>query len=163
MLLKSIIAIFTLMLIAMFAMGWWSHKTTTTASGLKNGQLTKCPDTPNCVNSEAFAATAIKNTTQDEAKIAAVSLPDKPLDELKLDIIHTLDRMGADNLQWQDAYLATTFTTRIFRFVDDFELRIDQASGELHIRSASRVGKSDFSANRKRTDTFREQLKQAGW
>ncbi len=158
MLLKSIIAVITVLLVAMFAMGWWSHKGAGTAIGLQNGQLSKCPDTPNCVNSEVY-----KPATRDEAKIAAISLPDKPLETLKLDIIHTLDRMGASNLQWHDDYLATTFSSRIFRFVDDFELRIHQTTRELHIRSASRIGKSDFSANRKRTDAFRHQLKQAGW
>ncbi|WP_315983685.1 DUF1499 domain-containing protein [Aliamphritea spongicola] len=71
--------------------------------------------------------------------------------------------MGADSPGWQGSYLATRFTSRIFRFVDDFELRINESAGVLHIRSASRVGRSDFSVNRKRYDAFREHLKKAGW
>lgn len=156
MLLKSVIALLIILLVAMFAMGWWSHKGS--APGLQNGQLAKCPDTPNCVNSETY-----NPATRPAAKAEPVPLADKPLDELQLDIIKTLEQMGADSAEWQGSYLATRFTSRIFRFVDDFELRIDESAGLLHIRSASRVGKSDFSANRKRYEAFRENLKQAGW
>jgi uncharacterized protein (DUF1499 family) len=34
--------------------------------------------------------------------------------------------------------------------VDDVELRLDADQGLIHIRSASRVGRSDFGVNRKR-------------
>ncbi|PZO25782.1 MAG: DUF1499 domain-containing protein, partial [Betaproteobacteria bacterium] len=42
-----------------------------------------------------------------------------------------------------------------FGFVDDVEFRIDQGSGLLHVRSASRVGYSDLDANRKRVEQIR--------
>ncbi|WP_271274499.1 DUF1499 domain-containing protein [Aliamphritea hakodatensis] len=156
MLLKSVIFLVAALLITMFVKGWWSHKGS--APGLHNGQLAECPDTPNCINSESYSP-----ETRADAKVDPVPLPDKPLSELQLDIINTLDRMGAGNPEWQGHYLATRFTSLIFRFVDDFELRIDESEGLLHIRSASRVGKSDFSVNRKRYDAFRAHLTEAGW
>ncbi|MBN3561131.1 hypothetical protein [Aliamphritea spongicola] len=87
MLLKSVIFIVILLLITMFVKGWWSHKGS--APGLQNGQLAQCPDKPNCVNSESYSP-----ATRPEAKVDPVPLPDKPLDELQLDIVKTLDRMG---------------------------------------------------------------------
>ena len=52
-------------------------------------------------------------------------------------------------------YLAATFTSSLFRFVDDLELRIDTGQKTIHLRSASRVGHGDGGVNRKRV----EQLK----
>lgn len=46
--------------------------------------------------------------------------------------------------------MAAIFTSKFFGFVDDLECRIDQANHTIHLRSASRVGHSDFGANRKR-------------
>ena len=51
--------------------------------------------------------------------------------------------------------LVATFTSRLFRFVDDFALRVDGSAGLLHIRSASRVGYGDFGVNRRRVERFR--------
>jgi uncharacterized protein (DUF1499 family) len=48
------------------------------------------------------------------------------------------------------------FTTRLFRFKDDVEFYIDADEGQVHFRSASRVGYSDMGANRKRYQAFKE-------
>ena len=53
-------------------------------------------------------------------------------------------------------------TSLIFRFVDDVNVILDKQSGFIHIRSASRMGHSDFGVNRKRLETLRKQLKTAG-
>lgn len=52
--------------------------------------------------------------------------------------------------------IEATATTRILRFKDDVVIRIRKAgsSARLDIRSASRVGSSDFGANAKRIRTF---------
>lgn len=51
--------------------------------------------------------------------------------------------------------------TKIFRFVDDLEIAFDDAASAIHVRSASRVGKSDLGANRKRVETLRELFERA--
>jgi uncharacterized protein (DUF1499 family) len=55
--------------------------------------------------------------------------------------------------------------TRIFRWVDDVELEQDAERGVIEIRSASRVGHSDFGTNRRRLEALRrlyeEELGQA--
>ena len=47
--------------------------------------------------------------------------------------------------------------SKIFKFVDDVEIRHDKAN-IWHIRSASRVGYSDRGVNRKRVEAIRAQL-----
>ncbi|MDX8387889.1 MAG: DUF1499 domain-containing protein, partial [Ghiorsea sp.] len=58
----------------------------------------------------------------------------------------------------QSNYIHATFSTSIFRYVDDVELRFDANTGVTHIRSASRMGRSDFGANRKRIEAIQEAL-----
>jgi uncharacterized protein (DUF1499 family) len=58
----------------------------------------------------------------------------------------------------EDDYLAAMFETTLFRFVDDVELRLDAEAGVIHIRSASRVGRSDLGANRKRVAVLRSRF-----
>jgi uncharacterized protein (DUF1499 family) len=49
-----------------------------------------------------------------------------------------------------------TFASALFGFVDDLEIRIDAEVGSIHLRSASRVGKSDLGANRKRVEIIQK-------
>ena len=44
------------------------------------------------------------------------------------------------------------------RFVDDVEFWADPASGVVHVRSASRVGRKDFGVNRARIEAIRGRL-----
>ncbi|MFK7778444.1 MAG: DUF1499 domain-containing protein, partial [Gimesia sp.] len=47
------------------------------------------------------------------------------------------------------------FRSLCFRFVDDVEFLIDSGQNMIQVRSASRVGHSDFGANRKRIESIR--------
>lgn len=55
-----------------------------------------------------------------------------------------------------DSYIAVTFTSSFFGFVDDLEIRIDQSHDAIHVRSASRVGYSDRGVNKKRVELLKE-------
>ena len=57
-------------------------------------------------------------------------------------------------------YLAATFETPFFRFVDDMEFRMVPEKKRIQIRSASRVGYSDMGTNRKRVERFRKVFNQ---
>ncbi len=61
---------------------------------------------------------------------------------------------GVAVVQTQDGYLRAEASTRWLRFVDDVELLRDDASGLIHIRSASRLGRRDFWVNRQRVDSW---------
>jgi uncharacterized protein (DUF1499 family) len=54
-----------------------------------------------------------------------------------------------------DAYLYVEFTSALFRFVDDVEFFADGNAKLIHVRSASRLGKSDLGVNRKRIEAIR--------
>ena len=56
-------------------------------------------------------------------------------------------------------YFASTFSSGIFGFVDDFEIRIDPVKKIIHIRSASRVGHGDMGVNKKRIELLKQLYK----
>jgi uncharacterized protein (DUF1499 family) len=58
-----------------------------------------------------------------------------------------------------DRGLRVEFTSRVFRFVDDVDLRIDAAARVIHVRSASRVGRYDFGVNRRRVEALRSRFR----
>ena len=62
---------------------------------------------------------------------------------------------GGQVLQQTPDYLHATFESTFFRFVDDFEARLDPETGSIHVRSASRVGQNDRGVNRERVDKLR--------
>ena len=55
----------------------------------------------------------------------------------------------------QGTYLHAEIRSLLFRFVDDVEFSLDSNAGLIHVRSASRVGYSDFGVNRKRVERIR--------
>ena len=67
----------------------------------------------------------------------------------------TISEMGGKIVREDDCYLWATFSTRLFRFIDDLELRLDEERGVIHVRSGSRVGYSDMGANRRRVEDLR--------
>jgi uncharacterized protein (DUF1499 family) len=121
--------------------------------GINNGQLMQCPETPNCVNSQAldekhFIQPIHFIGTQQEART------------LLLEILKAWKRVKITVTQ--ENYIRAEFTSTVFRFVDDVEFYFPVTQTKeiiIHIRSASRVGHSDFGANRKRIEQIRTKLK----
>ena len=50
-------------------------------------------------------------------------------------------------------------TSLVLHFVDDIDAILDVDAGLIHIRSASRMGHSDFGVNRKRIESLRLKLR----
>ena len=65
---------------------------------------------------------------------------------------------GASVVESKPGYLYVRFTTRWLKFVDDTEFWADPAAGVVQVRSASRLGKKDFGANRARIEAIRASL-----
>jgi uncharacterized protein (DUF1499 family) len=63
---------------------------------------------------------------------------------------------GARIVENSPEYLAVQFETRWLRFVDDAEFLLDPTAKVIHVRSASRLGRKDFGANRKRIEAIRQ-------
>jgi uncharacterized protein (DUF1499 family) len=144
-LLIIIASISLLVIIALFIFGYMSHSGE--AHGLVEGRLTPCPDKPNCVSSELVSdAKHYIEPLVYSADEATSILP-----RLKTIIYE----MGGSIQIEETNYLAATFTSSVFRFVDDLELRIDTGQKTIHLRSASRVGHGDGGANRKRVELLK--------
>ncbi len=118
--------------------------------GLQEGLLRACPDSPNCVCSEYHTQAS------PEHAIAALNADDDSWQVLREIIVH----LGGKIEQDDGEYLHATFSSALFHFVDDVELRRDVSHGLIHIRSASRAGRSDFGVNRKRVEQIMHGVKQ---
>ena len=114
--------------------------------GMETGQLKPCPGTPNCVCSEyENGAWYIQPFDFDEPPMNAWS-------KLKSAVTSS----GGQIQEATENYMWCTFKTRLFRFTDDVEFRLDANARRIEVRSASRVGKGDFGANRKRIEKLRK-------
>lgn len=118
------------------------------ANGLVDNKLSPCPASPNCVNSE-FSDDA-------EHFIAPYRLGGKVANWDQ--ITEAIESIGGRVTGQEGDYLSATFTSSLFGFVDDVELRYIRSDRVLHFRSASRVGYSDLGANRKRINALKERL-----
>jgi uncharacterized protein (DUF1499 family) len=58
-------------------------------------------------------------------------------------------------------YLYVEFTSKLMGYVDDTEFYLDEKAGVIQVRSASRLGRSDFGVNRQRIESIRARLAQA--
>jgi uncharacterized protein (DUF1499 family) len=118
------------------------------APGLSDGSLTPCPDTPNCVCSECEQGAAFVLPLPCEGD------PDASWMQVQLALLD----LGGEIVLVENGYLAATFQSPLLRFVDDVELRQDRLTGVIHIRSASRVGRSDLGKNRERVEAIRSRF-----
>ena len=120
--------------------------------GLQNGRLPGCPDSPNCVSTEA---------ADEPHRIEPLTFSgsaDEAMDRLK-QAVAQMPRTGI--VSEDDRYLHVEFTTMISRYVDDVEFLIDAESGEIRMRSASRTGYSDLGTNRRRLSALRTAFESA--
>jgi len=122
-----------------------SCSSTPPAGKLTEGHLRPCPDRPNCVSSE--------NTTG--APVTPISFKSSPQEAWQI-MQTVIEERGGKINDRRPTYLWATFTSRLFRFVDDVELRLEPEEKIMHIRSGSRVGYADFGVNRKRVEAIRE-------
>lgn len=110
--------------------------------GVRDGRLAPCKRSPNCVSSQA-------DPSDREHYIAPIAFAGsmqqlrKAIEALALATI----------IEEKGNYLYAEFRTPILRFVDDVEFYLDQ--GLIQVRSASRLGRRDFRANRNRVEQLR--------
>jgi len=145
----TVLGLSLLLLIVLINVGMslWSRRVTPEL-GLLSEQLRLCPETPNCVCSEEIGSSA-------EHAIEPFAVPASeaaPLDRLA----RIVSDQGGTLESRTDNYLYATFRTPLFRYIDDVECRWDRQARVIHIRSASRVGRSDMGANRSRVESLRE-------
>lgn len=115
--------------------------------GVTDGRLKPCPDTPNCVNSQS-----------DTPQHAIPPIPFQgPAAEAGEKIRSALLQQPRTQIVSDDGdYIHAESRSALFRFVDDVEIYIDAEQQVIHIRSASRVGRSDLGVNRQRVESIRK-------
>lgn len=114
-------------------------------SGLKG-----CPKSPNCVSSAA------EDRRHAVEPFRTKGDPGTGWTLVRKEIEST---PGWTIVTATDTYIHAECKSRIFRFVDDLELYLDVSHGTISVRSASRIGYSDFGANRRRVELLRRTLR----
>ena len=116
--------------------------------GVKDGRLARCKRTPNCVSSQTDASDA-------EHYIAPIAFKGSATQAMAAvrKAVETMER--ATVVRSEADYLYAEFRSRLLGFVDDVEFVHDAATGLIHVRSASRLGRRDFGVNRQRVEALR--------
>jgi len=116
--------------------------------GMYPKKLQDCPDSPNCVSSDEKG---------DEHHINPISTTHQPATSIAL--LKSIIKKDPNLLLIKqiDNYLYAQFTSSILGFVDDLEFIVGET--KIQVRSASRLGYSDFGANRKHIEAVRRQFK----
>lgn len=115
--------------------------------GATGGRLSPCPGTPNCVCSQA---------TDDGHRIDPLHYDGSPTDAMTRlkGVLAALPRTHV--VTATDTYLHAECTSLLFRFVDDVEFLLEPEAKIIHVRSASRAGRSDLGVNRRRVEAIRQ-------
>ncbi len=117
-------------------------------SNMTSKRLAPCPHSPNCVSSQAVKSDQYIQPIRFEGP---ADLAFSKLERIILAL------PGARIIVREDAYIHTEFQSKWLKFIDDVESILDSENNIIHIRSASRIGYSDFGANRKRVEFIRSQ------
>ena len=128
--------------------------------GLRDGKLKPPSKTPNSVSSQADLWPG--HPQAEYARIAPLALAGNgekagPATMARIQAI-VQATPGASVVKAETGYLHATFSTRLMKYTDDVEFWFDPAHGVVQVRSASRLGRKDFGANRARVEAIRAQL-----
>ena len=119
----------------------------------ENAILEPCPDKPNCVSTQADPSDKIHYL-----KPLAYTADAKDVLAAAESVLLAMPRSQLESKTGMR--LELTFRSRVFRFVDDVIIVLDEANQQLHFRSAARMGHSDIGVNRKRMKEFVVELKE---
>jgi len=112
-----------------------------------NHRLAPCPKTPNCVSSlqpnDPHYVPPLRYTGDRDAAFRKL-----------VALITSYPRARIVAKEAND--LRVEFRSAIFRFVDDTTFFFSADQPVIHVRSASRVGYSDFGVNRRRVEDIRK-------
>ena len=119
--------------------------------GVHNGHLAECPATPNAVSSDTGRKSRFIEPLRYEGSASEAMM------KLRKLMLH-MDRAAL--IDSSEEYLYFECATRVMGFVDDVEFLCKPKQNLIHMRSASRLGISDFGKNRERLEQVRELFNQ---
>lgn len=114
--------------------------------GVIDGKLQPCPNSPNCVSSQA------NDPEHSIAPLTFTGDPSAAIANLQK-IILAMPRTKI--ITAEGKYLYAEFTSAIMGYVDDVEFFANPDKGIIEVRSASRLGESDLGVNRQRIEAIR--------
>jgi uncharacterized protein (DUF1499 family) len=114
-------------------------------------KLKQCPTSPNCVSSQS------QSELHKITPLLYKSSSEQAMQQIKKTIL-AFPRTKL--IEEKEHYLHVEFRTLFFRFIDDVEIVIDDLEKVIHLRSASRVGHSDFGTNRRRIEEIKSKFMQ---
>ncbi len=121
------------------------------ASGVENGRLAPCPETPNCVSSrdtdDLHGMEPIPFSGETAVAQAAM-----------VELLQNTPNVTLSSVE--PDYIQAEFRSPVWQFVDDVEFQFDANASVIHFRSASRLGYGDLNANRKRMAAIQAQFLQ---
>jgi uncharacterized protein (DUF1499 family) len=122
--------------------------------GVREGRLAPPKRTPNNVNSQ------IDRNADTEHYIEPLRYRGdaRKAWETLQNIVSGMQR--AKVLKSEPSYLYAEFSSKLMGYVDDTEFYLDEKVGVIQVRSASRLGRSDFGVNRERIESIRAKLAQ---
>ena len=122
--------------------------------GVHDARLAQPKRTPNNVNSQADRNADAEHYIEPlrcagDARLAWAALRQ---------VVDGMQRVKV--ISSEPNYLYAEFSTRLMGYVDDVEFYLDEKDGVIQVRSASRLGRSDFGVNRGRIESIRAKLAQ---
>ena len=124
-----------------------------TSLGVRDGRLSACPASPNCVSSDAV------DDAHGVAPFQLIVPPQEGWRSIR-SAVEGLPRTKI--ISFTDDYIYAECASAVFGFVDDLELHLRPAEKLIAVRSASRLGYSDLGVNRQRVEGLRSALRERG-
>ena len=121
----------------------------------KDAHFFSCPESPNCVTTEVDK----KDSTHYVEPFKTLDSSEATWKKVRKTV---LNMPRTEIVEEGDFYFKAEVTSLIFRFVDDLEVSFFPETKTLSIKSASRVGYSDFDVNRERVEDLRVLLNDQG-
>ena len=146
-LLKTFLLLTISGVVVFFALRWLVQRASPMPAnlGVENGRLAPCPNSPNCVSTQA---------TDEEHSIAPIAYAvDTGAQATILAILQADPQFTI--ITNTPTYIHAEAQTAVWQFIDDVEFYFDEANGVIHFRSASRLGYGDGGANRQRMEKIR--------
>lgn len=117
--------------------------------GVKNGKLAPCPNSPNCLSSQADKSDN-KHYTEPFYFLGSK-------EEAKQKLLKAIHEAGDSKILKEDSnYIHAEFSVGFLNFLDDVEFYFPDSSERIDLRSASRLGEYDFGVNNRRVARLRK-------
>jgi uncharacterized protein (DUF1499 family) len=119
--------------------------------GVTDGLLKSCPSLPNCVSTQALPEDAVHYAEP------IVYTGERKDTQLAIES-YMLSKGNARIVSNSLGYIHFAVRSSLIGYIDDLEFYLPEGDSVVHVRSASRIGYSDFGVNRERVRQIQDLL-----